>query len=351
MSVRAAVVGCGAIAKEHLSFLSTDDRVDLVGVCDSSPATAAYNADLYRTTAYTDLADMLDRAAPAVVHVLTPPLSHPALLRMCLDAGADVICEKPIAISATELDGLLDYASERGRRFIESQNLRFNAETVAVRDKIASGVLGEVVAVDVDIALNISGPGSRFADTNVPSAVDGLPGGAIHDFLPHMVYLQLDLLGFPDVTDAVSRWYNRSGVAQVGFDEMEGLLEFGDRRGRLRFSSRENPPHFNVTARGSEGSMSIDYFNPYVVTERSFGTAQLDGIFNSIVKGATYLASGPRNLKDKILQHGAYHGFPPMLGAFYDAIAAGTDLPVTTSQMRACLAVVDAITADAGANA
>ena len=344
MRVRAAVVGCGAIAKEHLGFLSTDDRVELVGVCDSSPATANYTADLYRTRAFTDLAEMLETARPAVVHVLTPPLSHPALTRMCLEAGADVICEKPVAVSSAQLAELLDHADSLGRTLVESQNLRFNDEVRGLHRLIDAGTLGTVVAVEVDVVLGIAAAGSRFADTNVPSAVRDLPGGAIHDFLPHMTYLLLDLLDWPTVERAQSRWDNRSGNPQIVFDDMESMVQFGATSGRMRFSSREKPPRFTVTVRGTGGTAAIDFFNPYTTTERSRGTAQLDGIINSILKGASLMASGPRNLRDKVLQHGAYHGFPPMLGAFYDSRIAGTASPITADEMRACLAVIDAVT-------
>ncbi len=73
--LRAAVVGSGAIAREHLSFLSgrspiqpsrpVDDRILLAGVCDLSPITARYGADEFGAEgAYTDLEDELTEAEP-----------------------------------------------------------------------------------------------------------------------------------------------------------------------------------------------------------------------------------------------------------------------------------------------
>src|SRR4051794_5060152 len=78
--LRAAVIGTGVISEEHLRFLSKDDRADLVGVCDLSPALARFSAERFDAeAAYTDSTVMLRNAKPDVVHVLTPPHTHVAL--------------------------------------------------------------------------------------------------------------------------------------------------------------------------------------------------------------------------------------------------------------------------------
>ncbi|HEY9887968.1 MAG TPA: Gfo/Idh/MocA family oxidoreductase, partial [Candidatus Obscuribacterales bacterium] len=95
--LKAAVIGAGAISKEHLAFLSQSPQATLVGVCDLSAAAAKYGAQRYGAQgAYTDYKKMLAEAKPDVVHVLTPPNTHKMIATDCLQAGAHVLCEKPI---------------------------------------------------------------------------------------------------------------------------------------------------------------------------------------------------------------------------------------------------------------
>ena len=87
---RAAVIGCGAISKEHLHVLGSHPRIELVGVCDRSPAASTWTASRYASTAFTDHRELLASARPDVVHVLTPPASHRSIAEDALVAGAHV---------------------------------------------------------------------------------------------------------------------------------------------------------------------------------------------------------------------------------------------------------------------
>ena len=168
--VRAAVVGCGAISKEHLSFIAATPWIDLVGVSDLSPATREYAARRYGARqAYASLETMLAESRPEVVHVLTPPASHPAVAAACLEADANVICEKPIAPSAAELETLLEIATRRGLLIIERQNLRFNDHVLTIKQLIADGELGEILDVEVRIALDIASSAASSATRTSPA--------------------------------------------------------------------------------------------------------------------------------------------------------------------------------------
>src|SRR6266545_494539 len=107
--LRAAVIGTGKISEEHLRFLAGEAGARLVGVCDLSPAVAKFAASRFKSeNAFTDTAQMLDTARPDVVHVCTPAHTHAAVVTQCLNAGAHVIVEKPIAPSNAEFRKLWD---------------------------------------------------------------------------------------------------------------------------------------------------------------------------------------------------------------------------------------------------
>src|SRR5438552_7422500 len=95
--VRAAVIGAGAVAKQHLACLSGLPGVAVAGVCDVSPAVAESAAGRFGVPAwFTDHRALLAELSPDVVHVTTPPAAHFPIAMDALAAGARAIVEKPI---------------------------------------------------------------------------------------------------------------------------------------------------------------------------------------------------------------------------------------------------------------
>lgn len=346
--VRVAVIGCGEISDQHLAFLSTSPLVDLVAVCDLSPVAAAYAAQRFGArTSTTDHRSMLSELHPQAVHVLTPPSTHEFLTRDALAAGAHVVCEKPITPDGVRLGELQRLASEAGLHLIESQNVRFNDQVRRIEQHVANGLLGDIVHVEVSICLDIATAG-KFADANIPAAGASLPGGAVHDFLPHMSYLGLHFLGYPTVARAASMWRNVSGNPQVGFDEMESLVEFSTGTTcALRFSTRERPDRFRLSVHGTAGSVETDIYQPFERVERLRGGSKLSPIVNHAANGGALVVSSVRNLRDKLMQHTPYHGLPVMLEGFYRAVVDGSVPPVTPLQVARTSALIDELTAGA----
>ena len=145
-AVRSGVIGCGAISKPHLDYLATSDKVDLIGVCDLSAVTAEHSASVAGTRAFTDMNDLLAEGID-VVHVLTPPSSHEFIATAALDAGANVICEKPVAPDRASLDRMLASAAANDRWLVDGHNLRWNDPIVWLRSLRNDGTLGEILAV------------------------------------------------------------------------------------------------------------------------------------------------------------------------------------------------------------
>jgi hypothetical protein len=62
-----------------------------------------------------------------------------------------------------------------------------------------------------------------------------------------------------------------------------------------------------------------------------------------IAEGLGLIGAGTRNVRDRLLQHGTYHGMPRMLEAFYTALTTGGPLPVTEADMIASARLIDRI--------
>jgi predicted dehydrogenase len=342
--LRTAVIGCGAIAHEHLPYLAASPRVELGAVCDSSRALASFMKQRFKAGAwFTDASEMLVQVQPQVVHVLTPPQTHGPLIRMSLDAGAHVLCEKPMTGSADQTEALLAHARQRGRKLVESRNLLFNDATIAIDELASAGKLGFVREVDVLLSLDLTG--GPFGDLNLSGPGVDLPAGAVHDFLPHLAYLFLHFAGGAAEPQRLAGFLeNRSGNARVGYDHLDVLIEAGGARGRLRIASDTAPPAFRLIVRGTERSVETDFYSPFLRIEGGANVGKRAPL-EQIGSGMKLARAGVQNFFNKVRQHGTYHGMPRMLDGIYRALQTGEELPIAEVDMLAAARLVDRIVA------
>lgn len=338
-ALSAAVIGCGGISHEHLNHLSSSPRARLIAVCDRSPALAELARERYGAElAATDAGEMLAAVRPDVVHVLTPPNTHVELTQLAVEAGAHVICEKPLAPSAAETKSLLETAAHCGRAVVETRNYLFNDAIVDIDRRIHERQLGDVREVDVALSLDLSA--GSLSDAGLR-----LPGGAAHDFLPHMTALFLHLVAHTGDVDRVAGIVGTlSGQPHIGIDHVDVLVTVGPRRGRIRISPDLEPDSFRVSVRGTAGAAEVDLFQPYLRLEGPPFVGKRAPI-GHLVTGARFVAAGFTSAKDKLLQHGSYHGVPRMLDAVYCALASGAPLPIQPRQMEASAKLIDRIIA------
>ncbi|PDP88423.1 oxidoreductase [Glycomyces fuscus] len=143
--VRVALVGTGNIARFHAeALLSLPDLAAVVAAVDvDTGALDVFRSRFAVPAGYTDLAAMLDRERPELVHVCTPPGLHRAQVEACLGAGASVLVEKPPALSLAEAERMA--AAEGGGRGPWMATVfqhRFGSGARRVRALSEAGVLG-----------------------------------------------------------------------------------------------------------------------------------------------------------------------------------------------------------------
>jgi predicted dehydrogenase len=122
--VNMAVIGCGKMGKLHARVCSQMPSVKLVGVHDADPDYANAVADQYNTTAFASLPELLKHAQAAVIAV--PTRHHVAVGLRCLEAGLDVLIEKPLAGTVAECRTLADAGAKHDRLIQVGHVERFN---------------------------------------------------------------------------------------------------------------------------------------------------------------------------------------------------------------------------------
>lgn len=142
--VRIAVVGTGAIAQmAHLPVLHKMRGVSVVALCDIDHAKAGALAERFDIpNAYADLEDLFDAGDLDAVIISTPSHLHQPYVLEALAAGVDVLCERPLALSARGVQAILDEAMASGRKVVVGNNYRFRSDVQALDRFLRGGELG-----------------------------------------------------------------------------------------------------------------------------------------------------------------------------------------------------------------
>ncbi|MGC6534310.1 MAG: Gfo/Idh/MocA family protein [Parvibaculales bacterium] len=142
-----ALVGCGRIAKRHSDLLG-DGQISgakLIAVADKQKQRADEIGTAKNVPAYADMHDMMRAEKPDVVTVLTESGLHPQHVIELAPYGADIVVEKPMALTLEDADKMIETCDRHGvRLFVVKQN-RFNVPVVAMREALEQGRFGKLV--------------------------------------------------------------------------------------------------------------------------------------------------------------------------------------------------------------
>jgi predicted dehydrogenase len=165
MTIKAAVIGASFARQAYLPALKTIPDVEIVAVASARLASAQDAAAAFGAAhAYDDYHAMLEQHALDWVGIATPTIHHAPMALAALEAGAHVLCEKPMAMSAAEAQSMLDKAEALRRVHCIGHELRFNPNRHKVQALIASGFIGRVRHVNItSITAAWGDPASRPA--------------------------------------------------------------------------------------------------------------------------------------------------------------------------------------------
>jgi len=142
---RVALVGAGFIARAHLDALRWCPGVEPTALCDTSrEAAEALARRVPGARVFTSLEELLEARAADAIHILTPPGTHAALARRCLEAGLPCLVEKPLALEAEEIRELGAAARQRGLALGVNHNYPFLPGMDRLRRDLAAGRLGRL---------------------------------------------------------------------------------------------------------------------------------------------------------------------------------------------------------------
>ena len=229
--MRIALFGSGWIMDFHARGVLEHPRGELVAAANwrrpSLEALAARHGIPRITTEWEQLA--ADPGIDAVV-VATPNALHAPQTIACLEAGKHVLVEKPMARTLAEAEAMNEAADRSGARLMVAHCWRFHDDVRALRERIASGELGEVVKTRGYGVHAGWGPAGWFVDRELAG------GGALVDMGVHAIDTARFLLGDPRpqrVCASIATRYgdydvDDEGIVLIGWDNgTSSLVESG----------------------------------------------------------------------------------------------------------------------------
>ncbi len=147
---KVGIIGCGGIANgKHLPALkklADKGKLELVYFCDIIEERAKEAAKKFGTEDAKVTTDYKEVVAAEldVVHVCTPNRSHSEISCAAMNAGKDVMCEKPMAINAAEAKKMVDTAKETGRVLTIGYQNRQRPDSLYVKDEADAGFFGDI---------------------------------------------------------------------------------------------------------------------------------------------------------------------------------------------------------------
>lgn len=142
---RIAIVGSGRIAQSYLAAFKTSNELELVALVDTNAENLKAAIEAFPCHGYSDHRAMLEKEKPDGVVVCTPPSLHPDVAVDCLNAGAHVLCEKPMAIRSEDVVRMQAAAQANGRQLMMASKFRYVKDIAKARSLIQAGILGQVV--------------------------------------------------------------------------------------------------------------------------------------------------------------------------------------------------------------
>lgn len=143
--LRAAVIGVGGIGRHHVREYAKSAYAELVAICDlSTEAIESIQREGIPCEAFQDYKVMLKEAKPDVVSVCLPNNMHAPATIAALEAGAHVLCEKPLSTNAADAARMVDTARRKKRLLGVNLSYRFNGFSRFLHNLAEAGEFGEI---------------------------------------------------------------------------------------------------------------------------------------------------------------------------------------------------------------
>lgn len=192
--LKVGVIGTGTISESHLNAYQNNPDVEIRALCDLNAELLQKRGETYGVPAerlYADYREMLAKERLDAVSVCTWNSQHAPCAIAALEAGAHVLCEKPMAMNAAEARTMKEAADRNGKLLMIGFVRRFGNDCDILKDFIDRGDFGELYHAKATYLRRKGNPGGWFGDKSRSG------GGPLIDLGVHVIDLTRYLMGNP----------------------------------------------------------------------------------------------------------------------------------------------------------
>jgi scyllo-inositol 2-dehydrogenase (NADP+) len=223
--LRCGVIGYGGafnMGRQHLREMQATGEMVPTAVCDLDPSrTAAAGEDFPGIAVFNSVEEMLATARLDLVTVITPHNTHAALALRVLEAGANVITEKPFCITVEEASRIIETARAKGLMASVYHNRRLDGDFLTIREAIRNGALGEVFHIEASMG-GYGHPGTWWRSDKTIS------GGAFYDWGAHVIDWVLHFLEGKKMQSVTGFFHKRVWHDITNEDHTQAVIRFTD---------------------------------------------------------------------------------------------------------------------------
>ncbi len=324
MTTRVAIIGTGGIAGQHTAAGdAAGERVERVAAVDIDADRVRAFAERHGIPrSYISATEMLATERPDLVHICTPPALHFPLIIEALEAGASVLCEKPLCASLRQLDEIVATEERTGKACVSVVQWRFGSAAKRVSEMIASGQLGRHT---VSLCATTWYRDAAYYAVPWRGTWASELGGVSMGHAIHLIDLMLSLS---------SDWTEVTGIAETLDREIEvedvalGMVRFADRSLASVVSSVLSPRQ--------ETRLRLDFQRATVEVTGLYGYGNADWTLTSL-DGQEDALTGWPPATDLRSSHAA------QLSDVLDALAAGQRPPASAADVRPTIEFLTAL--------
>lgn len=192
--VKIGLIGAGNISTCHLDAYKSVPNAEIYAICDINPDRLKETGDKYGIERRYDSVDSMLAAVGSeldAADVCVWNCNHAECAIKALDAGLNVLCEKPMAYNTAEAVAMKEAAERNGKLLMIGFVLRFSDTAKIAMDFIDNGYLGDIYYSRAQYVRRHGNPGGWFADKSRSG------GGPVIDLGVHVIDLTRYLMGKP----------------------------------------------------------------------------------------------------------------------------------------------------------
>ena len=210
-----AFFGAGDISDLHAEGVRRCRDARLVGLWNRTTEKGRIKADLFGCRTYDTPDDLLADPAVDAVFVLTNLETHIDFVTMALEAGKQVLVEKPVGVTIPEIETMRDLASQQGLVCMPGHNFIYEESIIRSKELIENGDLGKLVAIYV------------MYHIHHPEEVAARYPGVIRQILTHNSYVLLYLAGRPTKVSAMKSRLHYEEIPQEDIATVNLTMQSG----------------------------------------------------------------------------------------------------------------------------